>query len=99
MAKCACNEPKVKIVKRVVKDLQIATTENGFRVLVGVLPVQDSDGCAVYRCRTITWATRVEQEVTKYEGPANGQEYVFADFVSLTKWLRENIRHGKTARA
>ena len=103
MAKCDCNEPKVRIVKRLASDVQIETRENGFVVKVGkpasVASLTGLTFTTGFTTGFITSSSQEPREVIKYEGPAYGQEYVFGDFAGLSHWLRENIRHGKPAKA
>lgn len=85
----AKNKPKVVFTP--ASKLEIEAVENGFIVRVGGAgQLQIISGTA------IIWNTNDGSPHT-HSNPAG--VHVFPDFVSLAAWLRNNIRHGKPAKA
>jgi hypothetical protein len=93
MSKCECKkEPKV--IKRVVNDFTLSATENGYVVRVGK-PKKGGDDAVT---SGFTFSLNRGSADTIYEGPTEGQRFVFPDFASLSAWMRANLKHGKPAR-
>jgi hypothetical protein len=80
-------KPKVKVVVERISGVRIETTRNGYKVTTG-----GTAQCA--------WGTLIfydsgsgkNQAGARYDQPSG--EYVFADFASLSAWLKKYLKHG-----
>lgn len=81
---------KLKVIKHPTEGIRINAVKNGYRVQIGT---ENSFSSQMMEF----WNSSVGEAGVRHEYLSG--EYVFPDFPSLTRWLRDNLKHGKPVKA